>query len=345
MDFLLKFIILCLINELAEGTYTYISDIGHINSTLTSPCNLPSGFDIEINLKCDLDAAADLNFAPEQISNLKECKLAKYFGDTASFIAKPWSHFILTQATTTTSFNYSNILSYYWENFNKPERLLHTFRVSFQFMHGFQINAFHFNSLRLQYRNTTKKSKVLSTLYLNLEFHKSKFDLYDDNERKLETCQDLATFNKSMFEKMTSNNNNFTILNQIVLNKCEYTHKICPLVFRNSQLFLFEIDKIIKSYLKTNMFWFTSSSNLTNLNSNVRTFKLKSVENIDLDVNLIDPIVFRNMEFLRVSGQLDRIQVDVFKPFRILKNSRFKIKKYAINFASQWDRVDKEHKR
>lgn len=77
---------------------------------------------------------------------------------------------------------------------------------------------------------------------------------------------------------------------------------------------------MVISFFKTNVLGFEETEiKVDNLNSTILILKIEYAESIDLDSKLINKNVFRNLSELEVAGQINTINVDVFKVY-ICKN-------------------------
>ena len=115
----------------------------------------------------------------------------------------------------------------------------------------------------------------------------------------------------------------FTIL---YLKQNKFKSKICPLVFRNTLIKQLFITDISNSLLVKNKLIFIDLSKAYN-EINTSNFYLLTLElqYESLTSKLISKHVFKNLFQIRLHGVLDRIEADLFKSFRGLKNIDLRI--------------------
>lgn len=301
-------------------------------SNNNNPCYLPKGCQIKSKihsktsdfadlglseniLKCDLTSDNIIHFDSPKIPKKPlndECKLGLAWSfpnkqieaiSLVSLIFNPWSDFIIGP-----TLNFSSILTYMrtlQENkFTNIVQFKNT--IVLNHIHGFQINAFRNN-----FRDFSNKK-------VTLKLKQSKFHLYLNETKRIDSCHDLVGIKKSDLFEMGE------FLFEFNLDRCQYDVRICPLVFRNAGIIFLTIGHMIQSYLKTNVLGFFKLENSTsNLNARIAYVFLKG-ENIDIDENLLNRDVFKNVMNFWITGQVNLIQIDVFKSFRNLKTVSIK---------------------
>ena len=111
----------------------------------------------------------------------------------------------------------------------------------------------------------------------------------------------------------------------------------CPLLFLNADLKLLSVSRISSSFLEKNSFSFQSLINQTaeaDINSKIFQFII-SVYRTDLNANLLNHLVFKRLKVLDINGQLNSIQVDLFKSFKELKMLRLRSENIKKLFSRQ----------
>ena len=105
-----------------------------------------------------------------------------------------------------------------------------------------------------------------------------------------------------------------------VLRNVEYKQSICPLMFNNSNIPLFILVHLVETFYKRNVLSFTKENVNTYkyLKSNITKVILHKLENINLDLKLLNPLVFYQTIWMNVrSESLNSINGAIF---RNLKN-------------------------
>lgn len=237
-----------------------------------------------------------------------ECEIRDQDLTSFTFLATPFSNIVLLEKTM----NFSNFLNFL-TNLNDYAAFNTSFTITFQSITGFQLTTF----------NTDIVNE--NTIEILIHIFKSKFHLYANATSRIESCDE---------NMMISNNNNNhhlsifkanSFIEELSLIRCQFDIKICPLVFRGVNISTFEIYRMVKSFLKTNAlrFW---RKNDDYVEANIANVNLNSVENIDLDSSLLDEYVFKNVQRLRICGQIDTIQVDVLRPLIRIRHIVFEMR-------------------
>jgi hypothetical protein len=141
---------------------------------------------------------------------------------------------------------------------------------------------------------------ILDLTNCRLEFYQ--------NKKKLNSCQDNVDLNITEIQSVFQFNPY-----EIILRNVEYKRAICPIVFKNSMILIFPIIFLSDTFYKRNVLQF-SNDTFTDLNSYILFVSLIHIQNINIDLNLIHPSVFKNLEELEIKeGWLNSINGDVFK--------------------------------
>jgi hypothetical protein len=93
----------------------------------------------------------------------------------------------------------------------------------------------------------------------------------------------------------------------------EYDQQIhvCPFLFANAKLTVLFISNVVDSFLVTNLFRFQqANSSFSSINSKIFSLYLTGY-NINLDVSLVHPLVFEEIEQLNFEGSIASIQSDL----------------------------------
>jgi hypothetical protein len=112
---------------------------------------------------------------------------------------------------------------------------------------------------------------------------------------------------------------------------------MCPFLFLKSNLKLLSISPISSSLVEKHSFYFQTLHNRTDeidLDSKIFQFII-SVYRVDLNENLLSPLVFRQLKILDINGQLNSIESDLFKSFKQLKMLRLRSQNIKKLFSRQ----------
>lgn len=163
--------------------------------------------------------------------------------------------------------------------------------------------------------------------YFSITFLKSRigFDYGDDSQKFIPSSCSLESTGNTIETTTTRFMFNYLYIDSLKFIKCEYREKICPIVFQNSNINSFDLNFMVKSYLKTNSLSFFKANNMDIevINSNIQSLSIFFAENIDLDSNLLNEAVFVKIKFLTVFSNLNLIEETVFKSFNFLKTICF----------------------
>lgn len=195
--------------------------------------------------------------------------------------------------------------------------------IVLNFLHGFQNNSL---------QTFDQQDEAM------LKIQGSKFHFYLNETKRTDSCQDLVDLDSSIFL-------NSRTIAQFILENCQYDINICPLLFRNARVGLLLIKPMIKSYLKTNVFTFSNfnTNNNSDLNAIINMLEIRG-ENIDLNGNLLNNHIFKNTIRFLASGQINLIQVDVFKSFTKLKGLTLTSRSHKEMFHRNGIEWIKKHK-
>ena len=103
---------------------------------------------------------------------------------------------------------------------------------------------------------------------------------------------------------------------------------ICPLVFKNSVINIFQIYKLEKTSLLDRVLQFSALDQvqgILKLNCAVRLLEFLHVYRVCIDKKLLNKNVFKYTEYVTVRGVVQSIEPDVFKPCTHLKLVRLKL--------------------
>lgn len=160
-----------------------------------------------------------------------------------------------------------------------------------------------------------------TTEYIQWNICSSNLDFYLSNQ--LLGCN-ISLIDKKWFSSM------FMQSNLLNIRVCKLS-RLCPIVFRNSYLILFKIDRIANSFLNKNVLSFEPLE-IVKLNSTIIKFETQ-LYRVDLDSNLLHEKVFKNLVVLDISGQVGSIEETLFKKLTNLRIIRFSSEKVRSLFS------------
>lgn len=103
----------------------------------------------------------------------------------------------------------------------------------------------------------------------------------------------------------------------------DFKARLCPLVFKNTYINILNLFEMMDTFYKRNVLHFTSFNKTIYINSNIKFLCLIKVENINLDLNLLNPNVFFYMESISIYGPINKINSETFGGFYRLKMVEF----------------------
>lgn len=195
-------------------------------------------------------------------------------------------------------FNLTNAIAYF-KHF-KTHVNLNVYGVN-----GFGLNLFHKN---LNLKNTHIQSFEL--IDIRLEFYHDK--------KKMNSCQEIIDLNlkeiKSIFQITIAKGRT---THYFILRDVQYKSKICPLVLQNSDIDQLILYGLVNTFYKKSVLTFEDFNFTTVLNSKIEHLQLMNVHDIDLDLNLLNRLVFDETDKFKVhSGSLKSINEETFKFFK-----------------------------
>jgi len=173
-----------------------------------------------------------------------------------------------------------------------------------------------------------RMEKSINGLFNNIFWHltESNFDFYlDGHLLDSNYCND--TLRSQAF-------NYFREFHYILLmDSVSYERKICPLVFMNTKIIFLSFQHIRNTFINRNMPTFLNSSLISQKSINVTIYSIRVVGyRIDLNMQFLNRMVFKNLENFEFLGQLDSIESDLFKQFSKLKILRLVVQKLDALF-------------
>ena len=203
----------------------------------------------------------------------------------------------------------SNILKIYGRNMIMIET---QFNLGSDFLNTFQIIYIQ------NIKGIDQKQNVLheiSFLYSKVYLINVNFEFYQNGN--LITSRECL---RSNFNEKTSYFGSIKYLS--FLQDVFYTHKVCPLIFMNTDLVLLEINGISDSLIHINRLEFISLNDTLKTDLNIKSLsvlKITDLAYIKLDLKIIDPFVFGKIQVLSFTGIILAIQNEFFLYFKKIK--------------------------
>ena len=147
--------------------------------------------------------------------------------------------------------------------------------------------------------------------YENVEFVyciKCKIDFYS-NGRLIQTCQDIIdsnSNNNSLILSLFQIERNILVGFKMFLLDAQFKTRLCPLVFKNSNISHFYLSGLSDMFYKKNILKIENKT-FIDLNSNIEYLHFINLNNINIDANLLNPSVFQNTYSVYISGQVNMI--------------------------------------
>lgn len=264
--------------------------------------------DAQYKISCDLNTKFQFKTPTDNLYENNKCDIVRYQISTViSFYPQPFSNYILNE-NTAARFSFETLYAY----------LVYLNKFAFYGIKLYHIRFHEIKGFNLLLPETANLSTNAFQM-VKFEYFKSSFDFYL-NSKLVQSCSDLDLVDVTSTKFLNHFVCRVSQCKSLTFSKCDFKRSFCPEIFRNSEIDKLNVDHLVKSFYKTNLLQFEPHHrpNQT-LNSIVYYFVLDEVENIDLDSNLLNPNVFEYLLDISVIGNLNKIQVDVFKSLRNLQ--------------------------
>lgn len=159
---------------------------------------------------------------------------------------------------------------------------------------------------------------IRNIIILYVECFGCRLEFYS-NHKRINSCEDMRKLNRSNISSLFQLSYNYNIY---ILRNCEFKQIICPLVFMNVKLREFMITDIVDTFYKKNVltFDYLPEDQSSSLNSNIWELLLYNVYNINLDMKILNPAVFKMTELITIqSGSLNSIDKEIFNKLENLQ--------------------------
>lgn len=250
--------------------------------------------------------------------HLKRYMHTKYFGKSIKFICSDFKTSSMLKKDIGKCLNGSNF-NLYFRLFGQKKIL----DKSFDLRNVFELNGLY----DVEFRNI--KGFQLDAYDKYYEFHSeninevtfsySDFVFFSQNNLQITKCSDLKS--KSVIRTI------FQFLKRPINYTFYWTsfgrQEICPLVFSNTTIGeLHFSDSLVNTFYKKNILRFEKINEKRNndeINSNIETLRLVKFDKIDIDESLLNKNVFKQLRHIVLIGEINSIQIGVFKPFKKMR--------------------------
>ena len=159
-----------------------------------------------------------------------------------------------------------------------------------------------------------------------INFFGCKMNFYD-NEKKINTCEDILGSNNSqvlsifqIYKTMVSDLKTVNGNSIMRLINIQFISSLCPLVFNNSRIPDLQINALANTFYKRNILTFSKlDSSKYMVNSDVKNLYLTDIQEINIDSQFLNPLVFAKLAFFYVRGTIRNIEKEVFKSLENLE--------------------------
>ena len=168
------------------------------------------------------------------------------------------------------------------------------------------------------------------------------------NGKLIKSCEDILESNSTVMSIFQMKLYHFKNLWYLELDNNEFPTDICPLVFKNSKIDYLVLTGLVDSFYKENILRFTNDT-FYRLNSSIKGLQLSKVESINLDLKILNPSVFKDVEDILVTGSLKSIDKSIFIKLENLFQIRLEtayFRKLVHENGIEWiNEINKNHKK
>ena len=265
----------------------YISSIYGFNCNIPKECQLKDVTKRQLptnqkQLICRLNDQSQLRFSNES----ENCQRMK--NETREIIIRPNKESSLKLKNKMVDLK--NLIEY--------TNSFHSINLTFEYFNGFEIDLF----------DEIGDNVIPNDIDIEIRCFYCTFDFFS-GEKSLKTCQDFnestnSTNPKSIFQLFSQVFNS-----QITLYLSKTIENICPLVFKDIQVYILTIYGENTFYSRRRLNF--SSERFDNLNSNIESVTL-IFPNVDLDFDFLHPSVFKSLNWIGADTAVNKIHPDLF---------------------------------
>ena len=186
------------------------------------------------------------------------------------------------------------------------------------------ITYFHLEGIDLNTRNLQIPANKDSN-YLEIVVKNSFFIFYNKNQVINEDeCDSKEIYNS--FNSTFSN-----LFNILRFMDCFYSNKICIWIFKNSFIDILVFEYLSSTSIKKNHLQFnTRIAHNFSLNSQIHNVGLTNVYGLNLNDEILNHLVFKDLKSFVLTGSIYKIQLDIFKYLNNIESIGFEL--YNIKF-------------
>ena len=189
------------------------------------------------------------------------------------------------------------------------------------------INFMNLNGFELDFANRQNIRKHNFTdIYVLFQCIRCKIEFFS-NKRHIKMCQDIIdeypNDNISSLFQIKS----LASITWITLFYSEFKTPLCPIVFNNSDISRFYLIGLSDTFYKRNILKIENRI-FNELNSTIKELYIEKAEKINIDSNLLNPFVFKNLKTIHLFGSFDKIDGNSLNAFKELFNIRIVKKNY-----------------
>lgn len=219
--------------------------VSSIDNTCNWPkeCQLVGDYSGQYIFKCEVDSSSQIDFNANALSRdeIEKCQINKNVELKTSTTLEIRPVFRLSVIFRKQLVNFSKLIDFLNMYANNLE-----FDIRINYFTGFHVDLLDkFDIARLS--RSTNFSKIIDLTLINSNIG----NFYYENEW-LETCDHFIRYNLSGNNLIKSifHLNLYLNVNYLFLENCEYTTKVCPLIFENSRIVRFELRGLFHTFLK-----------------------------------------------------------------------------------------------
>ena len=191
------------------------------------------------------------------------------------------------------------------KSFNVSNLIVYSTYFSSTVMHFLNLNGFEIN---LSERNgsimrTNRNVNEIACVVCTMNFYTI--------GKLIKSCGDILESNSTVMSIFQID------VKQIVIDSSEFPNALCPLVFKNTNISALFMIGLVDSFYKRNALRFTDDV-FNDLNSKIVNLFFEKAENINLDLKLLNPYVFKNVVWIRTRGAIKTIDKHIFSTFKDL---------------------------
>ena len=198
------------------------------------------------------------------------------------------------------SFNISNLFAY-------TEYFYVSNDINFINLKGFEI---HLNRIIRDWLNIR-----------NIAFSSCTMNFYT-NGKLIKSCRDILATSSTVMSIFQLKSRLIKTDFVFVIESGEFKTALCPLVFRNIYISRFMILGMVDSFYKKNVLKFTDDK-FHDIHSTIEHLSLQRVENINLNLELLNPYVFSKLVQILILGAVKTVDRHLFRNLASLRSISF----------------------